>query len=142
MGDQKYGRVADAALQSLADFGIRFGIDGGERVVKDQNRCLAHQRARHGGALLLSAGERDAALADHGVIALRQVTDGVVHTGDGGGAAQLLFLGVFAGDADVFPQRAGKQKRLLQDDGGVFPQPCLLYTGNIRAADGDVSAVP
>ena len=48
-------------------FGLR--VDAGESVVEDQNARVADQGAGNGGALFLSAGKRDAALADHGVVA-------------------------------------------------------------------------
>ena len=61
---------------------------------RDQDFRIAQDRARQGGALLLSAGEGDAALADHGFVArwefgdfrrdaggLRRIFDGVVCRG-------------------------------------------------------------
>ena len=52
---------------------LGFGVERGGRLVEDQDRRVLQDRARDGDALALPAGEQRAALADHGVEALRQV---------------------------------------------------------------------
>ena len=44
------------------------GVDTGKRVVEDQDTRVAQDGAGNRRALLLAASERDAALADHGLI--------------------------------------------------------------------------
>ena len=46
--------------QALEDLLLGLGVDGGERVVEDEDARVDGERAREGGALLLPAGERDA----------------------------------------------------------------------------------
>ena len=46
---------------------LAFGIERGGRLVEQQERRVAQDRARNGDALALAAGQRDAAFADRGV---------------------------------------------------------------------------
>ena len=48
------------------------GVDRGGRVVEDQHARVGEQRARDRDPLALAAGQRQAALADARVVALRQ----------------------------------------------------------------------
>ena len=57
-------------------------VERGCRFVEDQDAGIADQRTRNGHALALAARQRDAALADRGVVALRHFTDEVVGAGE------------------------------------------------------------
>src|SRR5690349_3817087 len=59
-------------IQDLV-FGVR--VNAGERVVQNQNARIANQGASDCGALLLSAGERDAALANQSFVLFGKVFD-------------------------------------------------------------------
>ena len=50
-------------------------IDGGGRIVQDQDARIGEEGARQGQPLALSAGERDAALADDGLVPLVEGLD-------------------------------------------------------------------
>ena len=135
MGDDDLRRAAEITVERRADLLIRFGIDGGERVVKNDDRRLFCEHTGDGHALLLAAGERHAALADHGVIALREAGNVPVHAGGDGGGADLRVAR--AADADVLLHRAGEQERLLQHNADVLAHIARGHIGNIHAADGD-----
>ena len=47
-------------------------IERARRLVEQQDRRVAQHGARNGDALALAGGQRHAALAEHGVVALRQ----------------------------------------------------------------------
>ena len=59
--------------QSLQDLLLRLRVHRGERVVEDEDARVDGERAGERGALLLPSGERDAALAHEGVVALGEV---------------------------------------------------------------------
>ena len=60
------------AVDRLLDHRLVFGIDRGQRLVEDQDRRIAQQGAGDRQPLALTAGQHDAALADHRLVALRQ----------------------------------------------------------------------
>ena len=51
-------------VERLLDHGLVLGVDGGERLVEDQDRRVPQERARDREALALAAGEPRPALAD------------------------------------------------------------------------------
>src|SRR6478735_3599102 len=69
---------------------FRFVVDGAGRFVEHQDRRIAHDGARQGDALALSARELLTALADLRVVTLRQLRDEVVRLGRFGGLFDLL----------------------------------------------------
>ena len=81
-------RMTPARLRQDALLGE--GVDAGEGVVQNQNAGIAQDGAGDGGALLLAAGESDAALADHGLVAVGERFDIGREPGDFGGAADLV----------------------------------------------------
>ena len=137
MGDQDDRGGAEALLKPGADLRVRLGVDRGERVVKDHDRCVARERARDRSALLLSAGERNAALADEGIISLGKALDRLIETGGSRRSLDAGYVRSVAGDGDVLADRTGEKERLLQDDADMFTQPVGLDLADVDAADGD-----
>ncbi len=85
-------RITPAQARQNLLFGV--GVDGRERIVQDQDARIHHDRAGQGRPLLLSAGQGDAALPDHRVIAFREIVDILVQAGDRcSGADALVPLG-------------------------------------------------
>ncbi len=70
------------SAKTCQDRRLDAGVDGRRGVVEDEQPRPAHQRARQGQALPLSAGERGAALADVGVETVRQRRDEAVGLGE------------------------------------------------------------
>ena len=90
LGDDE-GRAALHELrQRLLDQVLRLRVHARGGVVEDEDARVQEQRARDGHALLLAAGEGDAALADPGVVAVREGHDEVVDVGDLGSVHVLL----------------------------------------------------
>src|SRR5437660_247429 len=79
MNGWRGGCVADTGFW-VAGVPVKVGarVERARRLVEDQDRRVAQDRARDRDALLLAAGEAVAALADHGVIAVGQARDQVV----------------------------------------------------------------
>ena len=98
-------------------FGV--GVDGGEGVVEDEDAGIADDGAGDGGALLLAAGECDAALADHGVEALGELEDFGADVRDDGGVFDCSGGGVGDAEGDVLADGVGEEKGLLRDEADV-----------------------
>ena len=69
-------------------FGGRVQTRG--RLVENQDGRIANDRAGNGNALALTARERDAALAHHGVVAVGHFFDEFMRVGQFGGAPDLF----------------------------------------------------
>ena len=64
--------------QRLVDLRLQARVDGRGRVVEDQHPGIGDQRPGQRHPLPLPAGQREALLADHGVVPLRQPGDELV----------------------------------------------------------------
>ena len=78
VGDDDRRPAAHRLAQAVADLRLGRRVDRRGRVVEDQDARVDDERARDRDALALAARERDPALADHGVVALRQPLDELV----------------------------------------------------------------
>ena len=81
-------RCAHHAAQPRQDLLLGVGVHRRQRIVEDQDPRVDEQRAREGRPLLLAARQRDAALADHRVVALRERRDVLVEPRDAAAAAR------------------------------------------------------
>ena len=113
--NQNGGATVHDAAQASEDtlFGLR--IDAGERVVEDEDARVANDGAGDGGALLLSAGERDAALADNGFVFMGEALDVGIEAGDFGGLANLVEIVVGQAEGDVAADGFAEEIRVLRD---------------------------
>src|ERR1700686_5683594 len=73
--DENGRTAAHDVAQMIENLGFGVGVDAGERVVEDENLRTADESAGNCGALLLSAGKRNAAFSDHGVVAFGEGFD-------------------------------------------------------------------
>src|SRR5579862_7505674 len=73
--DEDGGAAAHHVAQMVENLVFGVSVDAGERVVEDEDLGIANKGAGNGGALLLSAGEGDAAFAHHGVVAFGKALD-------------------------------------------------------------------
>ncbi len=80
-GDDEGGAPAHHGVERLLDQILGLHIHAGGGVVEDQDARVEQEGAGDGDALLLAAGERDAALADPGVVAVGEAADEVVERG-------------------------------------------------------------
>src|SRR5438552_8434555 len=70
MGNEKRRPAFHQALQSVQKQAFTHGIQRAGRFVENQNRRVFQQRSSNRDSLTLAAGERRAAFADDGVVAL------------------------------------------------------------------------
>src|SRR6266478_1421379 len=66
MRNENGGAALHDSAQSGENALLGLRINGGKRIVEDKDAGIADDGAGNGGALLLPAGEGDAAFADHG----------------------------------------------------------------------------
>ena len=90
-------------------------------------------------ALALPAGERDAALADHGVVAVGQLLDELVRLREPRGADDVLVGRVGRAERDVLPHRRREEERVLGDDPDRAPQGGELDVAHVHAVDGQAA---
>src|ERR1017187_7388534 len=98
---------------------------------------MAEDGAGDGGALLLAAGERDPALAYHGLVARREALDIGGQPGDFGGAADLLFVRLLHAECDVLRNGGAEEKGLLGNETDVAPEIGRIQVANVDAVDRD-----
>ena len=90
-------RSAHRLAQAEPDLRLGRRVDRRGRVVEDQDPRVDDERARDRDALALPARERDPALADHRVVALRQPLDELVRLREPRGLLDLLVASRRAG---------------------------------------------
>src|SRR6266446_498090 len=131
MRDQNRGAALHDSAQAVENalFGLR--VDARERVVKDKDPRVADYGAGNGGALLLPAGESDAALADHGFVGFTEVLDVTVQAGNFGCFADALLVIFRQAEGDVPADGFAKQISVLRDEADGLTQ-----SGERPFADG------
>ena len=100
----------DCARQRLIAFGVEIGI----RLVQYDQKRIAVEGARKRDALRLSGRECAAVLADHGVVALGQVNDEIVHAGRLGRGDHGIGIRRILEATDVLRHRAVEQFDVLR----------------------------
>ena len=143
--DDRRGPLHDL-LDRLAHQALRLAVERARRLVEDEDGRAADHRPRDGDPLALAAGQADAALAHHRVVAVRDLHDEVVRVGHAGGPHDLGLGHVVATVGDVVADRRVEQQRLLGDDAeepaiGVLPQrPEVAPVDGDHAGGGIVQA--
>src|SRR5262249_49009832 len=90
-----------------------------------------------GDPLLLPTREGDAALADDGIVAVRELADVTVQGSDVGDVAHRLVAGPGLTEADVVPDAAREEERVLGHEADRAPQDRERNLTHIPPVDGD-----
>ena len=138
--DHDHGAPAGGAAQRRQDPALGARVHAGGGVVQDQDARIGQQRAGDGDALLLSAGEGDAAFAHPRVVALRQSLDEAAYLGRLRGRLDLFRRGVRTAEGDVLADGGGEQHRVLQDDADLRAQRRQGDAAQVDAVDLDRAA--
>ena len=117
------------------------GVDAGGGLVQEDDGGVLQDGPGDGDPLLLAAGERAAALADDGVIAIGQGHDEVVAAGLLGGGDHLLLRGVGLAEEKVCPDGIVEEVDILEDHGEVGEQTVAGELPEVVAAQGDAAAL-
>src|SRR3546814_3958942 len=89
VGDDEGGAPADQLSQRLLNMALRLAVEGGGRLVEQQDGGVLQHGAGDGDALALTAGEVAAARADLGVVAAGEGGDEIMGAGHAGGLFDL-----------------------------------------------------
>ncbi len=133
--DEDGGAAAHDLPQVIEDAFFGVGVNAGEGVVEDQDAWIADESARDGGALLLAARERDAALAHERFVLLRERFDVGSDAGGFGSALDLLCGGVHCAEGDVLADGVAEQERLLRHEADGATQRGEREVADIVAVD-------
>src|SRR5215831_4061546 len=102
---------------------LAFIIEGAGRFVEDKNTRVADQRAGNGDALTLATRQRRAALADDGVVTVRQIEDEIVGAGKRRRTDNPFQRHAGIDERNILAHRAVEQDILLQNHADLTPQP-------------------
>src|SRR5215470_2375050 len=105
-------------VERLLHHHLAFGVERAGRLVEDQNWRVLQNRARDRDALALAARKYRAALADHRIVAFRQLAYELVGERRARGPSDLFIaaVGAVRPVGDVGPHGVVKEARLLSDD--------------------------
>ena len=137
VGDDQVGFSASKCFQVLKNLFFGIGVNRGEGIVQDQDRCVADQRAGNGGALFLTAGYGNAALADAGLVALRKHHDIVMQTGSPGSRFDDCMVWRIHAESNVVFNGIGKQKAVLRHACNLLMQHTQGNAGNRHPVNAD-----
>ena len=126
VGDEDGGATAHDFAEMIEDFVLGVGVDAGKGIVEDEDAGAAEKGAGDGGALLLAAGESDAAFADGGVVAFGEAFDVVGDVGGFGGGFDVVErdVAIFTrhSKSDVFADGVAEEKCFLRNETDVAAQ--------------------
>ena len=135
MRDHERGALRHQPLERGLHQRLALGIERGGRLVEQEQRRVAQDRARDRDALALAAGERDAALADRRLETLRQAVDEFGRQRKLGGALDLGVARVRPAEADVVGDRRGEDHRVLRHQRDAPAQRERIGVGDRHAVE-------
>ena len=135
VGNDEDGAPGDDAPHIGLDHLFAFVIQRAGRLVKDQDARIGDQGAGDRDALALAAGERGAALADLGVVAIGQPGDEFMRAREFRRLDDLLHRQRRVGEADIVAHRAVEQHVVLQHDADLPAQPGRIHQCDVDPVD-------
>ena len=133
-------RFSRDAIEFVLDVSLGVAVERRGRFVEQQDRRAFENGAGDGDALLLAAGQFQAALADLGFIALRRTTDETVDLRLTRGFLDFGVARVPAAVADVVADGVVEQHRVLRHHADRGAQRVLRDIADILAVDQDAAA--
>ena len=110
------GAALGEQLERLLHGALRLHVERAGGLVEHEHRRVAQDRPGDRDALLLPAGEAEAALADDGVVAVGQPGDDLVDLRGARRVLDLLVRRVGPGEAQVLAHGGVEEVGLLRDD--------------------------
>ena len=135
MGNDNGGPILHEVVQRPLHLAFRLGIQGGGRLVQNQDGGVLQKRPGNGEPLLLAAGKPHPGLADHGVEAPRQGLDKVQGIGGTGRRPHLGLGGIAAAIHDVVAHRIVEENGLLGHHGELPAQAVQGQPANVLAVN-------
>lgn len=138
-GDE--GLAAGQLGERLLDEVLVLRVDAGSGLVQNDDGRVLQDSPCNGDALLLAAGQGAAALAHHGVVAVRQLHDEVVAAGFLCRRDHLVLRGVRSAEQDVGADGVMEQIHVLEHHGDVGEQAVAGELPEVVAAHGDAAGL-
>jgi hypothetical protein len=122
VGDGQGGAAMSQLFKALSHKDLALVIQCAGGFVQNQDGRVLQKYPGNGDALLLSAGQLDAALAHIGVVAVLQRKDELFRARQTGGGFDLLPGSAGLAIGDVLRHRATEQVHVLLHDTDILPQ--------------------
>ena len=139
VGDRQRGAVLDELGDRLVDAALAVRVDLRGRLVEDQNRRIAQDRAGDGDPLLLPARKRRPVLSDHRFVTVRQVADELVHKRLLRSRQNVRLLRPPEPVSDVLGDGGVEQDRVLRNEGYLPPHRADGILRDIAPVDKDLT---
>jgi hypothetical protein len=109
------------------------------RFVKEEERRIFKDKSRYRETLLLASTDHHPALADHGIVPIRERTDRVMHVCAFRCLDDLFITCFHVAVLDVVSDSVVKQWRVLWYDTNRFAQAFERHVANVLAVDKDTA---
>ncbi len=136
VSDQHHGAVPRQPAERREHGGFRLRVEGGGRLVQDEDRGAPHESPGQRDSLPLSAGDTGATLPDGRLVALGQALHDLVDAGVPGGGLDLVVGGIRSAEPDVLPDRQVEEVALLEHDAELIPQGRLRDVADVAPVEG------
>ena len=141
VGDREGGPPLNEMGQRGLDPDLGFGIDGGRRLVENENRGIGQNGARDGKALPLAARQFPAGGTDHRIVPVGELDDEVVRRRRDSRRDDLVVGRVGTGVGNVFRDGAHEDVGFLRHHGDEPVQVVQRKVADVNAVDGDAPFV-
>ena len=131
------GAALHETLQGFHDDFFGFGVESSGGFVQDEYGIVADDGAGDTDALTLASGERVAAIANEGVVAMRHFGDEFVGVGECGGGDDFVASGASLPVRDVVGDGAAEEDRFLENISDLVAESGESKIADIGAVDGD-----
>ena len=137
--DDNTGFPLAQEIEAALDFLLRYAVEGGGRLIQDENGRILQKDPGDGNTLFLPAGEHHAALTDKAFISIRHVHDILMDFRANRGFHNFPVACTRPAVTDVIHNRAGEQENVLLDDSDILTQTLLRDGPDIPAVHQDSS---
>src|SRR5882724_4350157 len=141
MGDDQHRPPGGDFPHIALDDVLALVVEGAGGFIEDQDSRVCHQRPRDRDPLALPARKARTALADDGVVSVRQAGDEFMGAGELGCGEHPLHAHAGIGERDVFADGAIEENVFLKDGANLPPQPCDVGHRQIDPIDQDAAAL-
>src|SRR5215469_1135079 len=141
MRDNDDGPSAYDLTHVRLNHAFRLVVERGGRLIEDENPWIGQKRPRNCEALTLTARQRDAALADRCVVAVRHPHDEFVRARQASGRHDLFERDCGVDERDVFADGPVEQDALLQHHADLPTQPGGVDQSRVEAVNQNTAGI-
>ena len=137
VSDDDRGAATRQALERLLHRLLALVIQSTGRLIQNKDLGIFEKHARDGDALLLTTRKTAAALAHHGVVALRKRLDKGIDIGTAGRLGDFFCRGARLAIGDVLANRSVEQIDILLHQADGLAQATLRHVAHILAVNAN-----